>query len=145
MLCSIDQASKSASHTCTTTGRCVPADVANILKYLCGMFPKLHDRRVMPRIPYTACGAIAPANAGCTQEFWTYDMNRYTVGYVTRQPLASGTAGPIRIDLPDGACCEVRGRVMRSREFIPGWFEGYIAFSNELTEEAFAAVERLAE
>ena len=114
-------------------GRALPQDVREVLGFLEGAFPKLHDRRMLPRWKYIARAALA--SGGRVSDLWLRDLNRYNAGFVTRHRFQVGTTGPVGFDLPGGGRCEARGRVMRCREILPGWYEGYVDFYSNLSEE----------
>lgn len=115
----------------TTTPRVLPEAARQMLETLGGMFPKLVDRRKVARKHYEAAGFITTANKQVA-EFYTYDLNAYTLGFVSTSPIPTGTFGTASVDLPDGGRFEIGGRVMRCREFKPGCYEGYINFATNL-------------
>lgn len=86
-----------------------------------------HERALF-RWGYVSRGVIADAS-GATFEFWTHDLNRCTLGFVSDRPIARGLLGPVRFDLPNGGRFETRARVMRGREFALHWYEGYLIFT----------------
>ncbi len=140
MHCTIDR-TRNMPGCVVSDGQEVPAEAARMMKYMRSMFPRLQDRRRLPRLSYNAAGAIAGTEGA--QEFWSHDINAYTIGYVSVKPIQCGVDGPVTLDLPNGARHETRGRVMRCREFAPGWFEGYIAFNTSLPIEVINMVKEL--
>jgi hypothetical protein len=104
-----------------------PADVVEVLAQLDASFPKMHDRRVLPRWVFHA-EAFLTIDHSARHQLWTRDINAWNVGFLSRQPLAAASSGTLRFEIPDGEIVVVPAQVKRCREFIPGWFEGYVNF-----------------
>jgi hypothetical protein len=111
-----------------------PADVRAILAQLDASFPKMHDRRVLPRWVFHAEGFLT-IDHSVRHQLWTRDINAWNVGFVSREPLEVGTHGTLRLEIPGGEVLVVSGQLKRSREFQPGWFEGYLNFMQMITPE----------
>ena len=54
---------------------------------------------------------------------YTRDANRWGVGFVTQHALPVGRDATLRIWM-GGEMLMVRALILRSREVLPGWFEG---------------------
>ena len=123
-----------------------PAEVVYMLNFLGEMFPKLHERRVLPRTPYVAPASLsleataAEGPAGHLCEVYTRDINPYNAGFVSAKPVPVGTRVTVRLAMPDGSRFETRARVHRCREFTPGCFEGYVNFSDAVPEDMMALI-----
>jgi len=112
-----------------------PADVVEVLAQLDASFPKMHDRRVLPRWVFHAEAFLTIEHAE-RHQLWTRDINAWNVGFLSRQALTTGSHGTFRFEVPGGEIVVVAGQVKRCREFIPGWFEGYINFVQTIPEQA---------
>ena len=131
--------------TCGGGGAKPPAEFVYMLNFLGEMFPKLHERRVLPRTPYVAATTIvteptAAEGPAEQHDVYTRDVNPYNAGFVSTQPIEVGTRVVVRIDLPNGRRFETRARVHRCREFTPGCFEGYVNFSDAMPEQMMALI-----
>lgn len=104
-----------------------PADVRDILAKLDASFPKMHDRRIIPRWVFHAEGFLT-IDHSARHQLWTRDINSWNVGYVSREPLRVGSHGTLRLEIPGGEVLVITAQVKRSREFVPGWYEGYLNF-----------------
>lgn len=101
----------------------------------------LIDRRHLPRVPYAATAALAPADAtGAVRPpaIRTRDLNPLGLGFVSRQDLS--VLGEAELHLPGvaGRVVRVACRVRRSRELGNGWYDGLVEFVTpqpELTVE----------
>ena len=111
-----------------------PADVREILAKLDASFPKMHDRRVIPRWVFHAEGFLTIEHAA-RHQLWTRDINAWNVGFLSRERLEVGSNGNLRLEIPGGEVLVVPAQVKRSREFIPGWFEGYLNFMRTISPE----------
>jgi hypothetical protein len=118
---------ENATESVTLAAKKWPADVREVLAELEALFPKMHDRRVLPRWVFHA-EAFLTIDHSARHQLWTRDVNAWNVGFISREPLPAGAHGTLRLELPDGELLVVPGQVKRSREFKPGWFEGYINF-----------------
>ncbi|HTL29821.1 MAG TPA: hypothetical protein VL282_11385 [Tepidisphaeraceae bacterium] len=112
-----------------------PSDVRDLLERLDQAFPKLHDRRVIPRWAFHVAAFLTIEHAA-RHQIWTRDINPWNVGFVSRESLTSGATGTLRFEVPGGQIIVVAGQVKRSREFQTGWFEGYINFLQPISPEA---------
>ena len=104
-----------------------PADVREILARLDGSFPKMHDRRIIPRWLFHAEGFLT-IDHSARHQLWTRDINPWNVGYVSREPLSVASHGTLRLEIPGDEVLVVSAQVKRSREFELGWYEGYLNF-----------------
>ena len=114
-----------------------PEDVQEVLGLIDSMFPQLQDRRMIPRWAYRAA-ATFDRTGDEPALLWTRDLNAWNVGFVARHQVRSGLRGRIRFEVPGGDTVEVRGRIARCREFVPGWYEGYVDFLDTVPAELLA-------
>src|SRR3954469_4080326 len=93
-----------------------PSDVREILAQLDAAFPKMHDRRLIPRWLFHT-EAFLTIDHSARHQLWTRDINPWNVGFVSRERLISGTNGTLRFEVPGGQIVVVAGQVKRCREF----------------------------
>jgi len=118
-----------------------PADVRDMLAELDAAFPKMHDRRVLPRWVFHA-EAFLTIDHTVRHQLWTRDINSWNVGFMSREALPVGANGTLRLEVPGGEVLVVSGQVKRSREFKPGWFEGYINFMQMIAPDVIERTKR---
>jgi hypothetical protein len=78
-----------------------PTDVQEILASIDREFPKMHDRRVIPRWVFHA-EAFLTIDHSVRHQLWTRDVNAWNIGFVSRQPIELGAQGTLRIEVPGG-------------------------------------------
>jgi len=112
-----------------------PADVVEVLARLDASFPKMHDRRLLPRWVFHA-EAFLTIEHSTRHQLWTRDINAWNLGFLSRQPLPVASSGTLRFEVPGGEIVVAVAQVKRCREFSAGWFEGYVNFMQTIPANA---------
>jgi hypothetical protein len=91
----------------------------------------LIDRRQVPRVPFAAAAALAPADAtGAVRApaIRTRDLNPLGLGFLSRHDLSVLGEAELRLPGVTGRVVCVACRVRRSRELGNGWYDGLVEF-----------------
>jgi hypothetical protein len=86
------------------------------------------EQRRQPRHPLRLDATLSASDSDRQTEIYLKDVNAQFAGYLSREPLALGTRGSIRVVGNRGASIELTGTVCRCRETGEGFYEGFIAF-----------------
>jgi hypothetical protein len=114
-----------------------PSDAKTMMSKAEDMFPKLVDRRKIPRIRYRVQAMAKIVEPTKEQAMlYTRDVNPWSAGFVCDRPIPQRARITIELPLPDGRVVALEGMVMRCREFSPGCFEGSVDFQIEHPELA---------
>jgi hypothetical protein len=116
----------------------VPGEVSVILSALeaakhSGKHPQV-DRRAARRLPFrvTATMRLFVDAAGTPgRVIYTRDVNRRSLGFVTRHRLPLGYGGMLEIPSEEGGSQTVYCTLLRCNEASPGWYEGSVYFNRD--------------
>jgi hypothetical protein len=112
----------------------VPGEVAVILSALEAGGTPAHDRRAARRLPFRVTAVMrlfvdTPKSPG--KVLYTRDVNRRSLGFLTRHRMPLGYGGMLEIPTDDGGTETVYCTLLRCREAAPGWYEGSVYFNRE--------------
>lgn len=98
-----------------------------------------HDRRALTRRSYRVRATLRlhSDQAGTAPRvLFTRDVHSRGIGFITQHRLPLGYGGVIELPDPKGGPnpLHLTGTLLRCREAVPGWFEGSIYFSREISE-----------
>lgn len=110
----------------------IPADAQIVIALLNGEAGPATDRRRFVRTSYQIAGALESVGEPIPMRWiiYTRDANQWGVGFVTQEPLPIAKDVTLHLAVAGTILC-LRGCIVRSREVLPGWYDGAMLLYEE--------------
>lgn len=106
-----------------------PADVDLICSAMdAARSPEMLQRRRELRRPHRVIASLQVAGEDAPVRLFSRDCDPMHLGFIAERPLPLGYRGVVEFVSPDGSLMSVQCTIQRSRECVPGWFEGVLTF-----------------